>query len=282
MKQVIGIIAWLSVLFASFSPSLAMADTSFVLQEDPEARTRAAYILAGLTVIAIAGGIAALATASGHHHHRSSSGSSYDSYDSYSSSSYSSDHHHHHNDQHHNDHHHDNHHHSRHGKYFSSYSYTVLDENNVSSWRGKRSDDVSEEFRDGRNRGVIGKKLYTGKKASDEKEVTGSLIANPGFAPLEQGNLSAFVQLPDGTTEVLGTIPLSGSSSSPLSYGPFDQKGTYTFGVCLEQGTKLPTQTKIGSIEVNIDGSTTQRHDFIAPPHAPANFEPAPFCFNMN
>ena len=96
-----------------------------------------------------------------------------------------------------------------------------------------------------------------------------------------QGSITAFVHLPDGSTSILGNISLSGNTSSSIPYGPFNQLGTYSFGIRVDEGTVLPAQTRAGSIEIDVNGSTMQKYDVILPANPPAHYEPNPFTYQL-
>jgi hypothetical protein len=117
-------------------------------------------------------------------------------------------------------------------------------------------------------------------QVNSENILEGRVMA--ASAALSGGNksMTAFVQLPDGSSRTLGSLPLSGNASIP--FGPFDQKGVYTFGVSLDQGNESSVQTKLATIEMVVNGNTVQRVDFSAPPHAPARYEPSPYCFDLS
>lgn len=274
MKQIIAYFTWFCVLLSTFNLAPAHAELCLIENDDDEKRVRNAYIVAGLTVIGIAGGIAALSSASGHHKHHTSSSYSYSRrHDHYSYSGYSG--HHHHNHRGHN-HRHDRHH--KHHKH-NSHHYSIFSENNVSSWSDSGRSSYSAESFDQ----FAKKRIYSNDHAeAEETQISGTFISHSDLTDVTEGSFTAFVQLPDGTTRSLGSLLLSGRGTASLPYGPFDQKGTYTFGVSLDRGIDLQMQTKAGSVEIQVNGSVVQRHDFIFPPHATANYEPAPCCFENN
>lgn len=121
--------------------------------------------------------------------------------------------------------------------------------------------------------------MTTSKSSLANNELSGQFVSH--FSGSGQGSATAFVQLPDGTKHILGQIPFSGSTSSSLAYGPFNQTGTYVFGICVDEGCRLPVQSKIGFVDVRINGSTIQSHDFIVPRNPPTNYEPAPYTHEL-
>jgi len=277
LKQALAYFTWLCVLLSAYAPAQAQGDLCFTENDDRRRWTKTAYFVAGLTVIGIAAGIACLANSSGHHKHhvRYSGDSSIDNYRPYSYSSHSSyssysDHSSSYSDESRDHHHHHRHHHSG---YYSSNPYSIFSENDVSSWSGG-----SDFHRADRafTRGKMHKGTVSRDAAGEDKALSGQFIGHACAG--QEGSLTAFVQLPDGTSHSLGNISGNGS----FSYGPFYQKGTYTFGVSLDRGNGLPSQMKMGSIQIEVDCSTVQRHEFTAPPHAPANYEPAPCCFELS
>lgn len=253
MKNTITYFAWFCVLFCTVSASCARADVCVMENGEDERRTRNAYLLAGLSILAIGGGIAALASASGHHkHHVSSSSSSCSPYRySSSCSSSSSSHHHHHSSSHHHRHHH-------------HHSSSLL-----SSWSSSSS---SLPY------STQGLDPMFAVQPQEEVKVSGLFVAQPCSVENSYASISPFVQMPDGSTRSLGSIPLAGGS---LSFGPFDQKGSYTLGVSLDQSLDVSSQTKIASVEVQVDGLGVQKHDFYVPPQASANYEPSPCYFRV-
>ena len=275
--------AWFCVLLSTSLPAPVQGDLCKSPDDESERREKVAYVVAGLTVIGVAAGIACLATASGHHHHHSRSSwmSSVDNYRPYSSGYH---HHHHHSSDHSDyssddssDHHHHHHHHHHHSGYYSSNPYSIFSENNASSWSG--GSDSSRSERRTILRGRTCHAASSKHAEGEESALSGQFIAHSSPSADAQGSVTAFVQLPDGSSRSLGTIPLSGNGS--LSYGPFLKKGTYTFGVSLDQGSGAAAQ-KIGTIQIEMNGAAVKSHDFTAPPHAPASYEPAPCIFDLN
>jgi hypothetical protein len=273
LQQVIAHFSLLCLFFSSQVPSSLFAEDPTYIDEDAARRTQNARILVGVTVVALGAGIAyAVSGSSGkchHHHHSSSSSSSYSSNSSSSASSSSS--HHSHSSSHHSS--------SSNSSYSGNY---FLDPNNRGS---------SSSFSD--QNGTVGlgpqfaprshmlkKSSKRSHDSSSEHSLSGMFISN--VATRGQGSISAFVQLPDGTTQHLGHIPFSGSTSSSLAYGPFNQEGTYTFGISIDEGSQLPAQTKIGSVNIEVNGSMTQSYDFMAPANPSANYEPPTSSYTLH
>ena len=248
MKQIISYFSWLFVLSTLVVISPAHADLCITPDENEAWRARTAYIVAGLTVIGVAGAIVALSNASGHHKHHTHSSSSWDSYNSY-----------HHHGHYHNSY--SSHHHHKHHHHHSSSLEPISERDSL--W-------------------PINQKIALSKDAEEETQISGVFASHCNGAAENQGSFTAFVQLPDGTTRTLGRLSLSGNGGTSLHYGPYDQKGTYTFGISLDQTINSPEQMKAGSVEIQVNGSAVQKHDFTLPPHAAANYEPAPCCFDAN
>lgn len=268
LRQAVAYFSLLCVLFSSYTPSILLADDdSMFVDEECEMRTRRARILAGVTVVVLAGGIAyAISSSSGkcHHHYSSYSSSCYSDYSSYSYySSSCSDHSHHH-------HSHD------HSSYtYSSYPSSIFSYNDVSTFSGStRHFGRDPQYME---RGIRSKDSQD--SSSTTHPLSGVFIANG--SGVGQGSITAFVQLPDGTRHILGSIPFSGHSSSSLPYGPFNQLGTYTFGISVDEGTILPAQARIGSVDIDVNGSTTQSHDFNVPSNPSTNYEPPPCSYTL-
>lgn len=275
LKHAIAYLSWLCVLVSTMLPAPGNADLWLSSNDELETRKKVAYVVAGLTVIGLAVGIACLANASGHHkHHGHHHGmSSVDNYRPYSDSSYScsySDYSHDYSSDssEHSRHHHHHHHHSG---YYSSNPYSNFSRNDVTSFSGSSNSNRRDSL------SIRGKTLKSSNQA--EGALSGHFIAHSSPSHDSSESLTAFVQLPDGTTQSLGSFHLSGNNSLP--YGPFEQKGVYTFGVTLDSGNKSSSQLKLGSIHIEKNGSTVQHQDFTAPPHAPAGYEPAPCCFEL-
>jgi hypothetical protein len=270
------------VLFFSHLPSSTLsADTNLILDDECERRAQMSRILTGVTVVAIAGGIAyAVSQSGGHGHHHSSDSSSSSSS---SSSSYSSS--------------------SQCYPSTSCYSYSSSDSSDYSS---RSSSSYSSSSYDRSNYNSINKSNVSNFSRNDrrhrrtnpqymERAKKGATIAHDSssmanqlsglfmshFTTSGQGSFTAFVQLPDGSMRVLGSIPFSGNTSTSLPYGPFNQVGTYTFGISVDEGTVLPIQTKIGSIHLDVNGSTVQSHEFSLPSHPPANYELSPCSYTL-
>lgn len=282
IRHFIAYFTLLCFLFTSQTPSKLSADECcpspysspspcvLVEQEDVQ-RTKTATIVAGATIIALVGGVAWLAFGSschkGHHSsHSSSSSSSYSNYSSDSRNSYDSDYSNHHNSSRSS---HRHHHHRRHSSSYSN-SYGVFEDEVVTN---RHADRVLAE-QDG-NHPARSRRLARAKKL-ESNELSGAFVVYPQPSASGQGSLTAFVRLPDGTTQVIGSLSCSDSTGASLPYGPFKQKGEYVFGVSLNEKMTFPGQCKIGSLEVNVNGLTVENHDFFVPAHSPINYEPAP------
>lgn len=277
-KHAIAYLAWFCAVLTVSLPAPVQGDLLITNDEDKCCRTRTAYIVAGLTVVAIAGAIAWIASANGHHrHHTHSSGASsvdnYRPYSSYSSyySYYDSYDYSERSDRHGHDHHH---HHDRHSGDYSSNPYSIFSDNDVSSWSGSSE----SERRDNRViRSRVCKGGHTKTMRDEEQSISGHFTTNNYDPSDQEKSMTAFVQLPDGTSQTLGTLSGHGS----VSYGPFHQKGTYTFGLCMDKPNTTPSQLKMGSVQIQVNGSEVRRHEFTAPGYAPANYEPAACCFEL-
>jgi len=114
------------------------------------------------------------------------------------------------------------------------------------------------------------------KQSKESNQITGVFVTHPSLSNTGKGSVTAFVQMPDGTTQVLGSLPFSSSSGSSLAYGPFHQKGNYVFKVSVDEGSVFPSHSKVGSVEINVNGSTVESRDFFAPAHASGRYEPVP------
>lgn len=286
LKHFIVSFGWFCAIFTTYLPAAAYGDLCVTDTCDSETfRSRTAYVVAGLTVVGLAAAIAAMACASGHHkHHSRCSGlSSIDNYRPYSSSCSHSHHSHSHCSSYYSDcnsyysdcsrdsDHHHHHHHS--GSYDSNY-YSDFHRNERSSFSSDGSDSPSINLLTAR-----GKTNHSSHGITEEKSaLSGYFIAHNSCG--QEGNVTPFIQLPDGTTQSLGTLSLSGNGSIP--YGPFNQKGTYTFGVSLDQLNESNGQLKLGSFQIEVNDATVQKVEFSAPPHARNNYEPAPVCYHLN
>lgn len=257
----------LAIIFSFHVPSSLWAEAAFFIDEEDQARTQRAYFLVGATLVALGAGVAYLASTNGsccHKKHDSSysdSSSSYD-WDDSSDYSYRSDY-------------------SDYSSYrrsdYSRYSsedyfsdYSIFNNNIVSSWSDSPSEILGPQFSLPRQK----------HKSAQGATTTANLLSGvltSHISPGSQGSFTAFVHLPDGTTNTLGSLSFSENTSASLAYGPFNQTGTYTFGISLDVGSQLPLQTKVCSIEMEVNRSTTQRYDFNVPSHAPAHYEP-PVC----
>lgn len=235
-------------------PSQLFSQTIISNDQECELRAKTAYILTGATIIALAGvGVAYAASSSWSHRHCCSSYSScYSSYScghSYCSSYSRSSHSH------------------RHSYSDSSwYSSSSYSDRTI----GDRFIEGQFPLRHRRGKGF--------RQSSEESNVlSGSFIVN---SVGNQGTLIAFVQLPDGTRQTLGHLSLAERAGCSLSYGPFDQEGNYFFGVAVDQEEASSQQTRIGSVEIEVNGSKVQSYDFIIPAYSPAHYEPAPCSYH--
>lgn len=279
-RQLVAYFTMLCMLFSSHIPSSLSAEVAVITNDDDEIcnnrRTHIAYALAGVALIGVVGGIAYAASFTGKkcHHSSSSCSSSSCSYYSYYDSDYSSSHSSHH------------HHHSCHGSHCSrSGSYTDYTYSFPSNYYSS-SDESIQDVPPGERAIQAPLPLIERRKANKShhspkisNRLSGLFISHA--ATLGQGSATAFVQLPDGSRNVLGQIPLSGSGCISLPFGPFHQAGDYIFGLCVDEGTSLPTQTSAGSVRIEVNGSMTQSHDFLLPPNPPPHYEPAPCSFTL-
>lgn len=297
LKRGIAYLTLCCVAFASQQPSKLVAEDCpciLVNQQDAQ-RTRTATIVAGATIIALVGGIAYIAFGSpchkGHSHSSSSSSSSscyspnhpnhcsYSSdYSSYSCDSYGDHHRHHH---HHDHHHHHNHHRHSESLSYNSSDYSFFSDSDESAYHSRSDPQILEHNAEGNLPAKRIRQLARTKLSKETDQISGVMITHPSLSASAKGSVTAFVQMPDGTTQVLGSLPFSASAGSSLSYGPFTQQGHYLFGIRLDEGTTLSSQMKIGSVEVNVNGSTVENRDFFAPAHAPCHYEPAPCAYHL-
>jgi|GEM_PF-3415321 len=249
-------------LFSQIPSSLLAHPCVFRNQEDIE-RQKTATIAAGATVIALIGGIACAAFASGHGHHSHHSSSSDDSLDPLGD------------DSHHSHSHHSSHRHSDHHSYHHSHSHFSSESSSISLGSDPQFFPTDKMPR---------LRLRPSPSLRNEKEacqLSGIFLSHPSLSSGSQGSFTIFAQLPDGTTETVGRLSFSGHGGSSLSFGPFSRKGSYTFGLSIDQGSVLLKQTHIGSIEIKINGSTVQSKEFFVPADATAGYEPPPFCYDL-
>lgn len=126
-----------------------------------------------------------------------------------------------------------------------------------------------------------GKQMSRSKSLKEGNELSGAFILH-AISGFQQGSMSAFVRLPDGSTQTLGNVSLGGRTESSIPFGPFTQKGTYSFGMNVEGGTSLTSQVKIGTLEVNVNDSNVKTHDFFVPARSPAHYELHPCEYILN
>ena len=162
-----------------------------------------------------------------------------------------------------------------------SYSpYSIFSHNEASSWSGSSSgygsSDPQFEER-GRSLPFQAKKISSGQSSKKNVRVSGHFFTYPAPSASSRGSVAAYVRLPDGTVEDLGSLSFSPSSASSLSYGPFKQPGTYHFGIRVEEGSVFASQIKIGSVEINCNEEAVKKHDFFVPAHSSPSYEPPPF-----
>lgn len=261
-KRSLYFLLFFTIFFTSFPHSKLVAEEpcSCILVNRADAqRAKVAKVVAGATLLALIAGVAYMVIGSkschSHHHHR---------------------HHHHH--------------------HSYSYSYSYWDFSNSDSdsrhnFPGRRGlQNINPILEEGElefnKMNLLRKKKMSGrgglKFVGESKALSGSFVSNSLSSSSEKGSMTAFVRLPDGSMQILGSILLATGINTSIPYGPFTQKGVYSFGVCVEDGSALTSYTKVGSIEVNRDGLTTGSHDFFVPPHPPLNFEPAPFEYILD
>lgn len=280
------------------SNSCSDPGSCFLKDRDAARRTRVAKIVAGATIIALVGGVAYAVLGSSRSCHKHSH--SCHSYSYCNSPRHDhSQHHNNHNNHNNNNHNNHNNHHSNHdhcssspwysdyspSRYYSSNPYSIFSENNVSNFSGSNSQVLMDPQRFQRGDLFIRAKHLARSQSKSESskeasELSGAFILHP-VTGLHQGNAAVFVRLPDGSTQTLGNATFSCKSSS-IPYGPFTQKGTYAFGINVEGSPSLSSQVKIGSIEVNVNDSTVETHDFYIPPHCPAHYEPSPCEYTLD
>lgn len=204
-----------------------------VYDDENEQRTQMARCLAGVTLIGLGVGAGCLASCSGHrrHHGSSCSCSSY-----YYPSSYSNS---------------------------SCWSSSSSSSSCSSSYSSSSSCRILKNAH--KQRSVMPSEASLA--ASTQGKLAGTFTITPSLSALGHGGLIVFVLLPDGTKQVLGRILFSDHTGSSLSYGPFDQAGTYTLGVTLDEGSEIYTQALIGYFDLSINGTFVQTCEVILSPY---------------
>lgn len=273
-----------SMVLAFAQPAkLSAQECCKIVEEEDCQRSTTAKIVAGASILALVGGIACLTCCTSHknHSHSSSKNGSYsygDSYDSYGhggdsynrswseydKSSYE----------------HQGHYHS---DYHSSHSH-----HHDSAFREKVGNEIHpksdpqffQRDLEGNMPARI-RKLARSKALAESVSITGVFHTHPTHSLSAKGSATALVQLPDGTTQILGTLPFSSTSGASLCCGPFVQKGTYLFRLTVDEGTYLSSYTKVGSIEVNVNGSKVENRDFFAPAQVSGHYEPVPCEYSL-
>lgn len=201
-------------------------------------RSKTAVVVAGVTVVALVGGVAALAFGGcGHHHshyspsYSSSSYSSYSSESSYSypsSYSYSNDY-------------------SHSSEYYSHYG-SGYNEDNLIDDRITR--DNKSEGKPTKSHSHQTKSLSTASKEEIQLTVNFTSL----FSNSSKVNYTPFVQLPNGSTQMLGALS-SSDKNQTLTFGPYHEKGTYHFGVSVNSSN---SNIQLANINVTLDGKTVQ------------------------
>lgn len=230
---------------------------AIIIDQEECQRTKTATIVAGTTVFALLAGAAVVACCCS------------------GSKNCSDSHHHHHHDSYNNHHHHHHrHHHHRHSSRCSNdccfySSSNVLDKHSANDPQFLERPFPDEQI-------IRSRSLTHLKKNKQSRQIAGMFKTHLIPSRSAKGQATAFVQLPDGTTESLGKLSLSNTSPSSISFGPYTQKGDYTFGIRLEDNIQLPSSSKIASVEVSLNGLTVESRDFFIPAQAPARYEPMP------
>ncbi len=270
-SRLIGWAALFSFIFTSpLSPKI-FANNCWVYEDaEDEQRAKRARILVGATVVALIGGAACLAFGVGqgrchssHHHSCYSSSYSGCRYSSWSPSSSDSSW-------------------SGSGSGSSSHSHSssstsipsIFTTNTTSSFGSSPSEQLGPQLSP-ESHGLVRSKWV--KKRS--KELSG--VFRSHAVSSAKGSFTAFVHLPDGTTETLGLLSFGPGCYSSIPYGPFDQVGTYAFGIRINEGTVLPSHAKVGSFEVKVNRSTVQSGDFFIASHPPAYYEPSYYYYEL-
>lgn len=229
---------------------------AIIIDQEECQRTKTATIVAGTTIFALLAGAAVVACCC-----------------SGSKNSSDSHHHHHHHDSYNHHHHHRHHHHSHSSRYSKDGSFysssDVLDKHSANDPQFLERPFPDEQI-------IRSRSLTHLKKNKQTRQIAGMFKTHLIPSRSAKGQATAFVQLPDGTTENLGKLSLSNTSPSSISFGPYTQKGDYTFGIRLEDNIQLPSSLKIASVEVSLNGLTVESRDFFIPAQAPARYEPAP------
>ncbi len=240
--------AWIHLLMISccflFVCRASLSSQEIMVNDQEEAsRLRAAYIIAGIAVIAVGAGIGYAASCSSHGHCHDS----YCSYSNYFDSCYSSDY-------------------SgrcRYSSYPSSYSsyYSGSWPSSSSSYSRVTNGLLDRDFPLTRHKKLP--KSFTLKHSEKERELAGFFTVHPSFTE-EAGQATVFVQTPGGCTQTLGSFSLNNRAGNGIAFGPFTESGTYTFGVTIETGNRLATSEKLCTVEIKVDGAIVESHDFIS------------------
>lgn len=227
------------LFFSMHTPRYASAQTFIGCNPDCEPRNRAAYVIAGATIVGLGIAVGIIAAFSTGHGHCCSYGDCYSScYSSYSSN-------------------HCHHHHSYSSDYSSFFS------SDSSSSYGNDNNIVTDQLLNTQFP-LRQRKLETNGLANEQKALSGSFIISPNQNIKGTGEATAYVRLPDGTEQILGCFSLSENGHQVLSYGPFDQEGPYDFGVKLERASELSPEAKICSLEIAVNDEKVDQFEFVA------------------
>lgn len=199
-------------------------------------RNRVATVVAGTTLIALVGGVAALAFGGHHCHHSSNSSSGSDATYSYTEDPYSEDY-----------------------SEYDDYDYdhpSRLYEDEIDDEDILDDGLVHDEFADGGQKQLYSircKKHCRSLKTDHQLTITFTSLSTTHA----KGNCTPFVQLPDGSTHMLGTLSLSGKNQT-ITCGPYHAAGTYHFGMMTDGcGSSIQNIPLVG-VCVTLDGETVQ------------------------
>jgi hypothetical protein len=256
---------WITILMIcccfSFAFSTRLHSQEFIVNNEEEScRLKAAYMIAGVAVIAVGAGIAYAASCSGHGKSCHDSYCSYSNYynSCYSSSSSCSDHHHHSSG------------HSDYSSYFSGSSSSSIGaiENGL----------LSGNFPLGRQKRPRKHRAHGNAKEKDLAHLSGTFTVH-SLSTMDEGHATVFVQTPSGAMQTVGSFSLADRVSGGIPFGPFKESGTYMFGLNMEGVGSISVSEKLCSVEVKVNDVTVESHDFML--SSMGGGEPGPFYYTM-
>lgn len=152
----------------------------------------------------------------------------------------------------------------------SSYSWSSYSDDCYTSYTWPYTYSTDYSYTNSRSSGLVSVLTNDTIYSDTENTLSGFFISNPNLSLTGRGSITPFIQFPDGSVNFLDSITFT-TASTNIPFGPFNQKGTYYFGVQVDAGTTVATEITAGFLNIYVNGASVERVEFRVPAHPSAN-----------